>query len=305
MKNQTLPSPSASPSETAQPQDDVFEAGAIHIRGARVHNLKDIDVDIPRHKLSVVTGLSGSGKSSLVFDVLLAEGQRRYIDTFSAYARSFIGSSSRPEVESIDGLSPVVSIEQKTASNNPRSTVGTVTEIYDFLRLLYARVATPYSYITEKPMQKYSEAELIDFVMQDFSGKAVEILAPVVKDRKGHYRELFEDLRKKGFAHVYADSELIELYPGLKLDRYSKHYIAVLIDKFVVKEEARERLTQAVSLALRQGDGMLDIRQRGDEQLRHLSTKLMDTESGIAYPEVSPATFSFNSPKVAAPPAEG
>ena len=305
MKNQTLPSPSPSPSELDQPQDNVFEAGAIRIRGARVHNLKDIDVDIPRHKLSVVTGLSGSGKSSLVFDVLLAEGQRRYIDTFSAYARSFIGSSSRPEVESIDGLSPVVSIEQKTASNNPRSTVGTVTEIYDFLRLLYARVATPYSYITEKPMQKYSEAELINFVMQDFTGKAAEILAPVVKDRKGHYRELFEDLRKKGFAHVYADGELIELYPGLKLDRYSKHYIAVLIDKFVVKEEARERLTQAVSLALRQGDGMLDIRQRGDEQLRHLSTKLMDTESGIAYPEVSPATFSFNSPQGCCPTCRG
>ena len=189
MKNQTLPKPSTSPSEPAQLQDNVFEAGAIRIRGARVHNLKDIDVDIPRHKLSVVTGLSGSGKSSLVFDVLLAEGQRRYIQTFSAYARNFIGSSSRPEVESIDGLSPVVSIEQKTASNNPRSTVGTVTEIYDFLRLLYARVATPYSYITEKPMQKYSEAELIDFVMRDFAGKAVEILAPVVKDRKGHYRE--------------------------------------------------------------------------------------------------------------------
>lgn len=305
MKTQTPQGSSATPLEPTQQPENVFATGTIRIQGARVHNLKNVDVSIPRHKLTVVTGLSGSGKSSLVFDVLLAEGQRRYIDTFSAYARSFIGSSSRPDVESIEGLSPVVSIEQKTASNNPRSTVGTVTEIYDFLRLLYARVATPYSYITGQPMQKFSEAELIGFISTNFPGHAVEILAPVVKDRKGHYRELLEDLRKKGFVHVYADGELMELYPGLKLDRYSKHYIAVLIDKFVVKEELGERLAQAVALALKQGDGLLDIRQRDEGELRHLSTKLMDTESGIAYPEVSPATFSFNSPQGCCPTCRG
>ncbi len=292
-------------SQSEEVRQDLFAAGSIQIKGARVHNLKNIDVEIPRHKLSVVTGLSGSGKSSLVFDVLLAEGQRRYIDTFSAYARSFIGSSSRPDVESIDGLSPVVSIEQKTASNNPRSTVGTITEIYDFLRLLYARVGTPYSYVTGKAMQRYSEPELIEFIAKNYAGKGIEILAPLVKDRKGHYRELFEELRKKGFIHVYADGEILELYPGLKLDRYSRHYIAVLIDKFVVKPDLKDRLAHAITLALKHGDGLIDIHERGKEALQHLSTKLMDIDSGIAYPEISPASFSFNSPQGYCPTCRG
>lgn len=286
-------------------KEDLFASGAIEVRGAKVHNLKNIDVSIPRHKLTVVTGLSGSGKSSLVFDVLLAEGQRRYIETFSSYARSFIGNGSRPDVESIEGLSPVVAIEQKTASNNTRSTVGTVTEIYDFLRLLYARTAQPHSYISGKIMRKYTEQELCELIEKDYDNQGIELLAPIIRDRKGHYRELFETLRKKGFTSVYIDGAVEELRPGMMVDRYVKHYIAVVIDKFIVKDEVRERLCQSVSLALRHGDGMLDIRKRNDTSLRHLSSKIMDAENGLAYPEVSPSTFSFNSPQGYCPLCKG
>ncbi len=286
-------------------KEDLFASGAIEVRGAKVHNLKNIDVSIPRHKLTVVTGLSGSGKSSLVFDVLLAEGQRRYIETFSSYARSFIGNGSRPDVESIEGLSPVVAIEQKTASNNTRSTVGTVTEIYDFLRLLYARTAQPHSYISGKIMRKYTEQELCELIEIDYDNQGIELLAPIIRDRKGHYRELFETLRKKGFTSVYIDGAVEELRPGMMVDRYVKHYIAVVIDKFIVKDEVRERLCQSVSLALRHGDGMLDIRKRNDTSLRHLSSKIMDAENGLAYPEVSPSTFSFNSPQGYRPLCKG
>lgn len=291
--------------EKQSEERNLFSSGAIEVRGAKVHNLKNIDVSIPRHKLTVVTGLSGSGKSSLVFDVLLAEGQRRYIETFSTYARSFIGNNTRPDVESIEGLSPVVAIEQKTASNNTRSTVGTVTEIYDFLRLLYARVGVPHSYITGKEMRKYTEQELFELIERDYNLQGIELLAPVIRDRKGHYRELFETLRKKGFTSVYIDGTIEELRPGLMVDRYVKHYIAVVIDKLIVKEEMKERLQQSITLALHYGDGMLDVRKRNDSKLRHLSSKLMDAENGLAYPEVSPSTFSFNSPQGYCPHCRG
>lgn len=286
-------------------EEKIFADGAIEVRGAKVHNLKNIDISIPRHKLTVVTGLSGSGKSSLVFDVLLAEGQRRYIDTFSAYARSFIGSSERPDVESIDGLSPVVAIEQKTASNNSRSTVGTVTEIYDFLRLLFARVGVPHSYITGKPMIKYTQQDLYDLIWKDYQGVGIEIMGPIVRNRKGHYRELFETLRQKGFTNVYVDGSMEELTPGMRLDRYVTHNIAVVIDKFIVKEEMKERLQQAISLAISHGEGMIDVRNRQSKEVRHLSSKMMDAETGLAYPEISPASFSFNSPQGYCPCCRG
>ncbi len=277
--------------------ENIFSDGAIEVKGAKVHNLKNIDVSIPRHKFTVVTGLSGSGKSSLVFDVLLAEGQRRYIDTFSSYARTFLGKNERPDVEAIEGLSPVVAIEQKTSSNNSRSTVGTVTEIYDFLRLLYARTGTPYSFLSGKPMIKYSEEEIFKLINKEFFGKGIEILSPIVRGRKGHYRELFETLRKKGFSNVFVDGEKKELIPGMQLDRYVIHNIAVVIDKFIVKDEMKERLKEAIHLALSMGKGLLDVFDRKDKKnIRHLSSKMMDPESGIAYPEISPASFSFNSP---------
>lgn len=285
--------------------DALFSSGAIQVRGARVHNLKNIDVAFPRHRLSVVTGLSGSGKSSLVFDVLLAEGQRRYVETFSSYARNFLSSFDRPDVESIEGLSPVVAIEQKTQGRNPRSTVGTVTEIYDFLRLLYARCATPYSYVSGKEMRKYSIPDLVELLFRQYEGEGIEILAPIVKDRKGHYRELLERMRKRGYLSVWADGELLELVEGLQLNRYSNHYVAVVIDKLVVKEEMRDRIAKALTLAEKEGEGMIDVRKRKSNKLHHLSTKLMDAESGLAYPEVSPATFSFNSPRGYCPRCKG
>lgn len=291
--------------EEKHPPKKVFEEGAINVGGARVHNLKNISVSIPRHKFTVVTGLSGSGKSSLVFDVLLAEGQRRYIETFSAYARGFLSSNERPDVDFIEGLSPVVAIEQKTASTNPRSTVGTTTEIYDFLRLLYARLATPYSYLTGKPMVKYNHSQLVEHILSEYNSQAIEILAPVVRDRKGHYRELFETLRMKGYLNVLVDGVIEPIRPGMMVSRYSQHYIAVVIDKFVVKPESAKRIGDAVSLAIAQGDGMLDVRLRDSGTLKHLSSKLMDPETGLAYTEPSPATFSFNSQKGWCPKCNG
>lgn len=281
--------------------------GVICIRGAKVHNLKNIDVDIPRHQLTVITGLSGSGKSSLAFDTILAEGQRRYIDTFSAYARSFIsnGKSNRPDVESIEGLSPVVAIDQKTTSNNPRSTVGTVTEIYDFLRLLYARVATPHSYISGKAMQRYSQEEVISYIIENYKSRKVNILAPIVIDRKGHYRELFEQYRKKGFLQVFIDGKIEDLAPGMKVNRYQKHYIAVVIDKMNIEGTNLSRITEAVQLAFKVSDGIVDIHDRDSLELTHLSRKLMDVENGISYPDPTPADFSFNTPRGYCPHCKG
>lgn len=286
-------------------REDLFASGAIVVRGARVHNLKNISVAIPRHKFTVVTGLSGSGKSSLVFDVLLAEGQRRYIETFSAYARGFLSSNKRPEVDQIEGLSPVVAIEQKTASHNPRSTVGTVTEVYDFLRLLYARVATPYSYITGNPMVRYNRSQLCDLIQSEYQGQGIEVLAPVVRDRKGHYRELFETLRMKGFLYALVDGEIKPITKGMMVSRYKRHYIAVVVDKFTVRQEYAKRIDDAVALALAQGDGLMDIRLRESGQVRHLSSRLMDPEGGIAYPEPSAATFSFNAQRGWCPHCKG
>lgn len=286
-------------------EQTLFSDGAIEVGGARVHNLKNISVSLPRHKLSVVTGLSGSGKSSLVFDVLLAEGQRRYIETFSAYARGFLSSNERPDVDYIDGLSPVVAIEQKTASHNTRSTVGTVTEIYDFLRLLYARLATPYSYVTGKVMKRYNQSQLCELILTEYEGKAVELLAPMVRDRKGHYKELFETLRLKGYLNVYIDGVVEPLRKGMMVSRYKRHYIAVIVDKLVVKKEHAKRIDDAISLILVQGEGMLDVRERETGKLRHLSSRLMDPDSGIAYLEPSPATFSFNTERGWCPLCKG
>lgn len=289
--------PSSPLEKQEQEAPELFTSGAIELVGARVHNLKNISVAIPRHHLTVVTGLSGSGKSSLVFDVLLAEGQRRYIDTFSAYARSFIGASTRPDVDSIEGLSPVVAIQQKTSSKNKRSTVGTITEIYDFLRLLYARCGTPYSYLSGKPMVSFTQEQLIELICTEWQGKGIEILAPVVRDRKGSYRELFSELALKGFVRAYIDGEMKELSYGFMVDRYQRHYIAIEVDRLIVKPEMQDRITQAISLALKHGDGMIDIRGRKTGELRHYSSKIIDLENGLSYPEVSPATFSFNSPR--------
>ncbi len=288
-----------------QCRKEIFSDGAIVVGGAKENNLKNITVSIPRHSFTVVTGLSGSGKSTLVFDVLLAEGQRRYIETFSVYARNFLAYNKRPNVEYIHGLSPVVAIAQKTSSKGSRSTVGTTTEILDFLRLLFARTATPYSYATGNLMSRYNESELASLIGTDFHGSAIEILAPVVKNRKGHYKELLESFRKKGFLHVYVDGKIVELVPDLKLERYATHYVAVVIDKFVVRDDNASRILDSVKLALAQGDGLLDIRRRDTGEVRHLSSKYFDHESGIAYTEPTSATFSFNSPRGWCPKCRG
>jgi excinuclease ABC, A subunit len=289
---------SSSQTHLSESEQELWAMGAIEVHGAREHNLKNVDVSLPRHKLTVVTGLSGSGKSSLAFDTLLAEGQRRYLDTFSSYARSFIGGGGgRPDVDEIVGLSPVVAIEQKSASTNPRSTVGTVTEIYDYLRILYARVGTPYSYRTGKEMMRYTEEQVIDHVMEQYADDSIYILAPIVVDRKGHYRELFEQMRRRGFLHAYIDGQICELTPGMKLNRFSRHYVSIMVDKCTVKKPNKQRIADAVAIAMKLGDGVLDIMRRDSEELQHLSKKLMDPESGIAYPDASPADFSFNSPR--------
>ena len=277
----------------------------IEILGARVHNLKNVDVRIPHNQLTVITGLSGSGKSSLAFDTLYAEGQRRYIETFSAYARNFLGTIDRPDVDEINGLSPVIAIEQKTTNKNPRSTVGTTTEIYDFLRLLFARAGEAYSYKTGKKMVKYTEEQIIQLINQEYNGKNIFILAPVVRARKGHYHELFEQLRKKGFLNVRIDGILKEIKPDMRLERYKQHDIEVVIDKLQVNETAQKRLKKSLQLAMLHGDGMVAIVQKDSTDIRFLSKQLMCPDSGIAYAEPAPHNFSFNSPKGCCPHCHG
>ncbi|MEI6888123.1 MAG: excinuclease ABC subunit UvrA [Bacteroidota bacterium] len=277
----------------------------LEISGARVHNLRNIDLSIPRNKLVVFTGLSGSGKSSLAFDTIYAEGQRRYMETFSAYARQFIGSLERPDVDRITGLNPVISIEQKSASKNPRSTVGTITEIYDFLRLLYARVADAYSYVTDEKMVRYSEQQIVDLILSQYTGKQVMILSPVVKGRKGHYRELFEQIRKQGFLSVRIDGDVREIAHGLQLDRYKIHDIEIVIDQIQIGSESVKRLAGSVNTAMKQGKDSLTVLDLGMDQARHFSRMLMCPTSGISYEEPEPNTFSFNSPYGACPRCNG
>ena len=269
----------------------------INVYGARVHNLKNIDVEIPRDSLTVITGLSGSGKSSLAFDTIFAEGQRRYIETFSAYARNFLGGMERPDVDKITGLSPVISIEQKTTNKNPRSTVGTTTEIYDYLRLLYARAGVAYSYLSGEKMVKYTEEKILELIRQEYQGKRIYLLSPLVKSRKGHYKELFENVRKKGYLYVRVDGEVREVMHGMRLDRYKNHDIEVVIDKMVVSDKDENRLKQSVATAMQQGDGLMMILDAGTNEVRHYSKRLMCPVTGIAYKEPAPHNFSFNSPQ--------
>ncbi len=278
--------------------------GNIEVFGARVHNLKNIDVTIPRQSLTVITGLSGSGKSSLAFDTIFAEGQRRYIETFSAYARNFLGGMERPDVDKISGLSPVISIEQKTTNKNPRSTVGTTTEIYDYLRLLFARAGKAYSYMTGEPMVKYTEERVLEMIQSDYSGHKIFILAPLVRSRKGHYRELFEAMRRKGYLTMRVDGEIVEIRQGMKVDRYKNHDIEVVIDKLKVEGES-ERLKKSVQTAMKQGEGLIMILDKDTDQLKHFSKRLMCPTSGIAYSDPAPNNFSFNSPQGACPRCKG
>ncbi len=277
----------------------------IRVLGARVHNLRNIDVTIPRNKLVVITGLSGSGKSSLAFDTIYAEGQRRYMETLSAYARQFLGGMERPDVDKITGLSPVISIEQKTTNKNPRSTVGTITEIYDFLRLLYARAAEAYSWASGEKMVKYTDDQIIELVKTSFADKKVYFLAPIIKGRKGHYKELFEHLRRKGFLHVRINGEIRELIHGLKLDRYKTHFIELVIDKFKVGEITDKRLRESILIALDQGDGVMMVLDAESTEPRFFSRHLMCPVTGISYNEPAPHTFSFNSPQGACPHCNG
>lgn len=277
----------------------------INVYGARVHNLKNIDVQIPRNSLTVITGLSGSGKSSLAFDTIFAEGQRRYIETFSAYARGFLGGMERPDVDKITGLSPVISIEQKTTNKNPRSTVGTTTEIYDYLRLLYARTATPYSYLSGEKMVRYTEEKVVDMILNTYVEKPVFILAPLVRNRKGHYRELFEQMRRKGYLYIRIDGEITTITRGMKVDRYKNHNIEVVIDKLVVRERDAERLKKSVNTAMKQGDSLIMILVKGETQGKYYSKRLMCPTSGIAYKDPAPNIFSFNSPEGACNKCKG
>lgn len=277
----------------------------IEVLGARVHNLKNIDVEIPRNSLTVITGLSGSGKSSLAFDTIFAEGQRRYIETFSAYARNFLGGMERPDVDKITGLSPVISIEQKTTNKNPRSTVGTQTEIYDFMRLLFARAGEAYSYVTGEQMVKYTEEKVVEMILNDYAGRKILILAPLIRNRKGHYRELFDQMRRKGYLYVRVDGMIHELVEGLKVDRYKNHNIEVVIDKLAIRENDGERLRSTVSTAMRQGDGLVMILDKDTNEAKFYSKRLMCPTSGIAYKDPAPNIFSFNSPEGACPRCKG
>ena len=271
----------------------------IEVKGARVHNLKNIDVTIPREKLVVITGLSGSGKSSLAFDTIYAEGQRRYIETFSAYARQFLGGLERPDVDKIDGLSPVIAIEQKTTSKSPRSTVGTITEIYDFLRLLFARAGDAYSYITGEKMVSYSDAQIKELIISDYMGKKINVLAPIIKSRKGHYRELFEQIAKQGFVKVRVDGEIKDIVKGMKVDRYKTHDIEIVIDRLKISDhnDLDKRMTESINTAMYSGENVLMVLEEGKKEPRYFSRDLMCPTSGISYPTPEPNTFSFNSPK--------
>lgn len=277
----------------------------IIVEGAREHNLKNIDVEIPRGTLTVITGLSGSGKSSLAFDTIYAEGQRRYIETFSAYARNFLGGMSRPDVDKVSGLSPVISIEQKTTNRNPRSTVGTTTEIYDFLRLLFARVGEAFSYVTGEKMVRFTEEQIVNLLIERYEGRRVYILAPLVQNRKGHYRELLESVRKKGYLYARIDGELEELLPDMQLDRYKNHSVEVVVDRLRVAEKDVDRLSQSVATAMRQGSGLIMIYDAEIGEIRHYSRRLMCPTSGIAYRDPAPHDFSFNSPQGACPKCKG
>lgn len=283
----------------------VEETELISVYGARVHNLKNIDVDIPRNSLVVITGLSGSGKSSLAFDTIFAEGQRRYIETFSAYARNFLGGMERPDVDKITGLSPVISIEQKTTNRNPRSTVGTTTEIYDFLRLLYARAGDAYSYLTGEKMVKYTEDQILELILTRYLGKKIYILAPVVRNRKGHYKELFEQIRKKGYLNVRIDGEVREILPGMRVDRYKNHSIEILIDKMAVSNKFADQLKNSVRVAMKQGEGLIMIQDVESGEVRHYSSQLMCPSTGLSYGEPAPHNFSFNSPFGSCPKCKG
>ena len=289
------------------------EETSINVYGARVHNLKDIDCVIPHHSLTVITGLSGSGKSSLAFDTIFAEGQRRYIETFSAYARNFLGGMERPDVDKITGLSPVISIEQQTTNKNPRSTVGTTTEIYDYLRLLFARAGRAYSYATGEEMVKYTEERVVDMILHDYAGRKIFILAPLVRSRKGHYRELFESMRRKGYLNIRVDGQMMEISRGMKVDRYKNHDIEVVIDKLQVpplhegpgEVTPDERLKKSVAIAMKQGDGLIMILDKDTGSIKHFSKRLMCPTTGISYSDPAPNSFSFNSPQGACPHCKG
>ena len=285
-------------------KDSVGEA-SIEVYGAREHNLKNIDVSIPRNKLVVITGLSGSGKSSLAFDTIYAEGQRRYIESFSAYARQFLGNMERPEVDKITGLSPVISIEQKTTGKNPRSTVGTITEIYDFLRLLYARAGEAFSYVTGEKMIRYSEQQILALILNDYTDKRISLLSPIVKGRKGHYRELFEQIRKMGFLKVRVDGKIVDMTFGMKLDRYKVHDIEIVVDRIEVNESSAQRITESLKLAMKYGKGSMMVLDADSNHARHFSRFLMCPTSGISYDEPAPNLFSFNSPYGACPRCHG
>lgn len=281
------------------------ETEYINVYGARVHNLKNIDAEIPRNSLTVITGLSGSGKSSLAFDTIFAEGQRRYIETFSAYARNFLGNLERPDVDKITGLSPVISIEQKTTNKNPRSTVGTTTEVYDYLRLLFARAGKAYSYLSGEKMVKYTEEQILELILKEYAGRRIYILAPLVRNRKGHYKELFEHMRKKGYLYVRVDGEVSEVLPGMKLDRYKNHDIEVVVDKLEVGDKDDVRLKNSVANAMRQGEGLLMVLDARTNEIRHYSKRLMCPVTGLSYREPAPHNFSFNSPQGACPKCKG
>lgn len=290
---------------TPEVQKEEDEEGKIAVHGARVHNLQNVNVEIPRNKLTVITGLSGSGKSSLAFDTIYAEGQRRYIETFSAYARSFLGNMDRPDVDLITGLSPVIAIEQKTTNKNPRSTVGTVTEIYDFLRLLYARAADAYSYNTGEKMVKYTDDQILSLIKKAFAGRKVLILSPVVKGRKGHYRELFEQILKKGFLYARIDGTVTELKAAMRVDRYKNHFIEIVVDRIVVNDDSEKRLKDSLQVAMKNGHGVCMILDHDSQDVKYYSRQLMCPTTGISYNEPAPHDFSFNSPQGACPHCNG